>query len=215
MLQFASGLAPRAEKMTGPSDHVIDTYRQNAQLWLSRRSQEGMEEKWLRAFADLLPDQAQVLDVGCGSGDPMARWLLTQGFEVTGIDSAPELISVAQAALPDATWITADMRKIDLDQTFEGLLAWHSLFHLSPEDQRVMFPIFSRYMRIGAALMFTSGPDAGERIGELGGAPLYHASLSSEEYRDLLAETGFEVIDHVVDDPDCGGATVWLARKSS
>jgi hypothetical protein len=28
----------------------------------------------------------------------------------------------------------------------------------------------------------------------------------------LLAEHGFSVLDHVAEDKDCGGHTIWLAR---
>ena len=62
--------------------------------------------------------------------------------------------------------------------------------------------------------MFTTGPDEGESIGSYCGEPLYHASLSPAEYRSRLAEHGFEVVLHVVDDADCGNHTVWLARRT-
>lgn len=29
----------------------------------------------------------------------------------------------------------------------------------------------------------------------------------------LLAANGFSVVDHVPEDPTCGGHTVWLARR--
>ena len=43
--------------------------------------------------------------------------------------------------------------------------------------------------------------------------PLYHASLASDEYRGLLRDNGFDVLQHVVEDPTCGQRTVWLARQ--
>ncbi len=60
--------------------------------------------------------------------------------------------------------------------------------------------------------MFTSGPVHGEAIGTCKGEPLYHGSLGGEEYRSLLGQNGFDVVSHVVDDPDCGHHTVWLAQ---
>lgn len=62
-------------------------------------------------------------------------------------------------------------------------------------------------------LMFTSGPAQGEAIGELRGETLYHASLAPDEYRALLAANDFDVVDQKSDDPDCGGHTIWLARR--
>lgn len=64
-----------------------------------------------------------------------------------------------------------------------------------------------------ALLMFNTGPAYGEGIGSYRGDPLYHASLDSDEYERLLAANGFEVVDHVVEDPNAGGRTVWLARS--
>jgi len=49
-------------------------------------------------------------------------------------------------------------------------------------------------------LMFNTGPQHGEGIGEYRGNPLYHASPSSGEYQNLIRQSGFETIDHVVDD---------------
>jgi hypothetical protein len=131
---------------------------------------------------------------------------------VTGIDSSPALISICKERFPDQEWIVADMRSLSLDRRFDGILAWDSFFHLCPEDQRQMFPIFRRHAFGKAALMFTSGPSHGEAIGTYKGEPRYHGSLDGAEYRSLLHENGFEVVSLVLADPDCGHHTVWLAQ---
>jgi len=77
-----------------------------------------------------------------------------------------------------------------------------------------MFPIFQQHATPHAALMFTSAPSASEVIGTCRGEPLYHASLDEAEYRSLLYDYGFDVVSHVVEDPNCGRHTVWLARGS-
>jgi hypothetical protein len=105
------------------------------------------------------------------------------------------------------------MRDLALGRRFDGLIAWDSFFHLRHDDQRLMFPLFRQHAAEGAALLFTSGPGHGEAIGTFEGEPLYHASLAPEEYRRLLGENGFAVIDHVVEDATCGGHTVWLAQR--
>jgi hypothetical protein len=62
-------------------------------------------------------------------------------------------------------------------------------------------------------LMFNTGPAHGEAIGNYRGDPLYHASLAPKEYRILISQSGFEVVDRVANDPRAGGRTVWLCRK--
>jgi hypothetical protein len=77
-----------------------------------------------------------------------------------------------------------------------------------------MFAIFRAHAAPNAALMFTSGPKDGIAMGTFEDEPLYHASLAPEAYRALLDENGFEVVANVFDDPQTGGHSIWLARKS-
>ncbi len=198
--------------MTKEADQIIDLYRRYADTWANLRGKNLQEKKWLDKFLELLPDNPSVLDIGCGSGDPIARYLLENGCLMTGIDSAPEMIKIAEGYFPKAEWVVSDMRTLQLGRKFQGILAWNSTFHLTPDDQRGMFPVFRQHAANGAALMFTSGPRYGEVMGELEGEALYHASLDGDEYRELLDRHGFELVDNVVEDPDCGLHTVWLAQ---
>ncbi|MDV6332675.1 class I SAM-dependent methyltransferase [Asticcacaulis sp. 201] len=143
----------------------------------------------------------------------IASELIRRGFDVTGVGATPTMLALFQRNLPGVPAHLADMRELALGQRFAGLLAWDSFFHLSPDDQRAMFKRFQAHATPRAALMFTSGTAEGQAIGELQGDPLYHGSLSPDEYRALLDATGFEVIDHVVEDPTCGHRTVWLAQQ--
>lgn len=194
-------------------DSVIDVYQRHGLAWAALRGQELVETSWLDRFCNLLPDGAPVLDIGCGSGVPLACELLRRGFEVTGLDGTRTMVELFQRNLPASPVHLMDMRQLNLSQRFEGLLAWDSFFHLSPQDQRPMFQRFQTHARPGCALMFTSGTVEGSAIGELEGDALYHGSLSTDEYHGLLQAADFEVLDHVVSDPSCGYRTVWLAQR--
>ncbi|WP_040800980.1 class I SAM-dependent DNA methyltransferase [Nocardia higoensis] len=200
---------------TDAAQHVIGLYERHADAWARERGDRLVVEKgWLDRFTALLPDTAAVIDLGCGTGMPIAGHLVAQGFRVTGIDSSPAMIDMARARFPGHEWQVGDMRTSPPRRRFDGILAWDSFFHLCPADQRRMFPIFGRLAAPGAALMFTSGPTADVRIGSFAGEPLYHASLDSEEYRTLLRDNGFEVLAYRAEDPDCGLHTIWLARRT-
>jgi 2-polyprenyl-3-methyl-5-hydroxy-6-metoxy-1,4-benzoquinol methylase len=196
-----------------PANRIIDHYERHAQEWDADRQRAAWNDKiWHDIFIEKLPKAARVLDLGCGSGRPVARHLAESGASVTGIDSSPSMISLCQARLPDQEWIVADMRKLALGRRFDGILAWDSYFHLDPDDQRNMFAVFTEHALPGAMLMFNTGPNHGEAIGSYRGDPLYHASLSADEYLALIARSGFEVIEHAVNDVRAGGRTVWLCR---
>jgi SAM-dependent methyltransferase len=193
---------------------VVGLFTRHAGAWDQVRGPEVRQEgAWLARFSALLPTGGRVLDLGCGTGRPLGAWLLDQGFGVTGVDASAPAVDLARARLPGGEWICADMRSLDLGRTFDGLLAWDSLFHLTAADQADLFAVLGAHARPGAALMFTSGPAAGVAMGELGGDPLHHASLSPDDYRARLAAEGFEVVAFTPEDPDCSGHTVWLARR--
>ena len=201
--------------MYSAADKIIDLYERRAHDWVCDRSRQPVfiEQTWLDRFCALIKPRGTLLDIGCGPGEPMAAYLLAQGFDICGVDSSPTMISLAQGNFPDREWIIADMRALSLGRTFDGVMAWDSFFHLNYDDQRQMFPIFRAHAKPGAPLLFTSGPQHGKAIGSFRGEPLYHASLSPDEYRALFAENGFECVAEKMEDPECGLRSVWLARR--
>jgi SAM-dependent methyltransferase len=200
--------------MDPSSAAIIGLYERHAHAWDNDRGRSLFERGWLDRFRAVAGAESSILDLGCGAGEPMARYLIECGHALTGVDSAPSLIELGAARFPAHTWIVSDMRRLVLGARFGGILAWDSFFHLTADDQRAMFPIFRDHAAAGSALMFTSGPRAGEAIGSYRGEPLYHASLDAAEYEALLRRHGFEVIEHVAEDATCGGHTVWLARAA-
>ena len=145
---------------------IIDLYQRKALDWIESRARASLFEKpWLDRFRALLPTAAPILDIGCGSAEPMAGYLIELGYPVVGVDSSPAMIEVCRRQFPKQEWIVADMRKLALRRKFSGILAWDSFFHLCHGDQRQMFPVFREHAAPKAALMFTSGPAHGEAIG--------------------------------------------------
>ncbi len=200
--------------MTELAEAIVGHYERHATDWDSDRRKSGWNDKhWHDRFVQGLPEHASVLDLGCGGGMPVAANLVGHGLRVTGVDSSPTLISLSRSRLPDQDWVVADMRALSLGRTFDGVLAWDSFFHLKPDDQREMFPVFAAHAAKAASIMFNTGPMYGEAIGSYRGDPLYHASLDPTEYEDLLAASGFDLIAHAAEDPQAGGRTVWLARR--
>ena len=196
------------------ADRIIDHYERHARAWDADRRMAGWNDRpWHDRFIAALPRAASVLDLGCGSGVPVAQNMAERGLQVTGIDSSPTLISLCRERLPDHQWLVGDMRSLQLSRQFDGVVAWDSFFHLKPDDQRRMFNVFARHAKPSAVLMFNSGPAHGEAVGDYRGDPLYHASLSPGEYTSLLDSIGFEVIAQAVEDwQTAGGRTVWLTR---
>jgi SAM-dependent methyltransferase len=206
----ASMSDPNRER-PGPEE-ILAAYEREARDWARGRNRDLWEEPALvAAVAGRAPGLA-VLDLGCGSGEPIAAWFAARGDSVTGVDGAAAMIAEFRARLPAAEAVQADMRGLDLGRRFDVILAFNSFFHLSPAAQRAMFPVFAAHAAPGATLLFTTGPGASESWGRVGASPVYHASLEPGAYRRLLSRAGFEVVWFRPEDADLAGHSVWLAR---
>lgn len=176
--------------MSDISNDVIRLYNDHGADFDSLRGRSLAEKPWLDRFASLLPEGASILDIGCGSGEPIAGYFIGNGYDVTGIDASLPLIELCRARFPEKLWAVADMRKLALGRRFDGLIAWHSFFHLKAEDQRRMFAIFRQHANDGAALMFTAGPGQGEAIGTFQESRFITQALPGKNMKACLQRTG-------------------------
>lgn len=196
---------------------IIDIYRDTAEFWAKERAGTTFfEKKYMNQILKGLSPGDLLLDLGCGSGYPIADFFLKNNIRVTGVDAVPEMLMIASEAYPQAgaEWLEADMRSLSLNRKFNAIIAWNSFFHLTMDEQRTMFPIFRAHLVKGGRLLFTSGPEAGEAIGDMDGNALFHASLAPEEYRSLLAKNSLKELSFTPKDPECGEHTVWFCEAN-
>ncbi len=76
-----------------------------------------------------------------------------------------------------------------------------------------MFTIFADHACARTVLMFNTGPQHGEGVGEYRGDPLYHASLSPPSMKRSPLALRFHVLQHVANDAQAGGRTAWLCER--
>lgn len=188
-------------------------YERQAAAYDAKRSRVLFEARWLARFAASLGPGAHVLDLGCGAGEPIARWFIAEGFTVTGVDFAQPMLDIARTRWPDGDWRLGDMRALDLGGTFDGIIAWNSFFHLRPDEQRSCIADMARHLNPGGPLMLTVGDRAGEVSGTVGGEAVYHASLSPAAYVTCLEENGLRLTGFLAEDPDTNQHSVLMARK--
>lgn len=196
----------------GERKDVYKVYNKIAHWFAANRPTELMEQNYLDELIALLPPAGTVLDLGCGTGKPMFEYLMHKGVNAIGVDASSAMLDIAKTNFPQATFILQDMRILNLGRKFDAIIAWHSFFHLSATDQIGMFGLFEKHLNPNGVLLFTSGAEGGEAWGMNGGENLFHASLGADEYEDLLAKHRFKIRKHVVNDPNCGYATIWMAQ---
>ena len=179
------------------------------------RSRDLFEKPILDQVISHLKPDAKILGIGWGMGGPIAQYFIKNGFFLTGVDGSQNLVTLAQKRFPSAKFLVKDMRQIDLKEKFDCIILWHSLFHLTAEDQRAMFPRLTRHLKNGGILVFTSGDCASEVWSNNGGEDLYHASLSPEEYKGLIKAHNLDLLFYTLKDPEFAGASVWISKLRS
>lgn len=189
------------------------TYQLQAEAYDRQRSRTFFEARWLARFGDALPRGSKVLDLGCGGGQPVSAWLIAEGFRFTGVDYSEAMLDIARRRWPSESWRLSDMRSLDLNEKFHGIVAWDSFFHLTQQEQRDALPRLAAHLEPGGLLLVTVGPMAGESVGQVAGEPVLQASLSPAEYASLLEEHGLMLIAFVSEDPRCENHTVLMAKK--
>lgn len=174
-----------------------DSYNAIAKHWDAARS--GLfphEPSFLqRLTADLCPP-ARILDLGCGTGRPIAEFLLQQGFSVTGVDQAENLLALAKERLPEGRWLLTQMERFEPDEDYDGAVIWDSLFHIPREQHEPILRKVVRSLRPRARLMLTVGGSAHPPFTDsMYGESFFYDSHAPEAVVSLLKSMGF-VIEH-------------------
>jgi len=76
-----------------------------------------LEQKYLDLLMSYLQPNANILDIGCGSGYPIAAYLIEHGFQVTGVDGSKELLNIAKLKCPGLHTVYGDIRSVTLNHS--------------------------------------------------------------------------------------------------
>lgn len=197
----------------GLSETTQETYEREAAAYDAQRGRGLFERGWLERTLRDVQKGGGVLDLGCGAGEPIGRYLYEQGYTLTGVDFSQAMLAMFQSRFPKATAIRADMRSLALDQSFDAIIGWGSFFHLTMDEQRAALPRIAAHLNPGGRLLLTVGPGEGEAMGHVNGSRVYHASLNEAEYRAILCAAGCETESFVPNDAKTHGHTLLLARR--
>lgn len=164
-------------------------------------------------FLELLEPATNILDVGCGGGIPIAKFLVKRGFCISGIDISAKMIEIAKKNFPQASFAKADIVSFSTEEKFGGIVAHDSLFHLEYEQHGKVFAKLYDFLKPNGVLLFTHGGGKGEIEGEMNGEKFFYSSLGPEKLRKVLEEIGFKIENWNVDKSDGNGYMIGIVKK--
>jgi SAM-dependent methyltransferase len=191
-------------------DFIADSYEKERSLTLG--------VNYVQMFIRLLPSKLNpnlnaILDIGCGTGVPLTRFLVSSGVKVLGLDISSKMIEKAKINVPQASFLVGDIINAKLENKFDGILAWDSLFHLPIEKQEKVIRKVIELLNPNGVFLFTAGGRYSELVSTMFGHDFYYSSLSSKQYEKIMNTENCQVIINEIDDPRSYGHRVICCRK--
>jgi cyclopropane fatty-acyl-phospholipid synthase-like methyltransferase len=194
------------ESMQTPYDAIADEWHASPRNFGAR--------KYVELILEGLAPGARVLDLGCGTGEPIARYVAGRGFRVLGVDESERMLEIARRIVPDAEFVRAGMCEMKLEGGFAAVVAWDSVFHVGRERHREVFRKLYELLDPGGRLLLSAGGTGHEGFtSEMHGREFFYSAHDPAETLRLLTEEGFIVELCEEDEPSSRGHIAVVARK--
>lgn len=210
-----------------------NAYDHIAEQWHSQKRGQAYIDHLLR-YVDLavegLQPGSRVLDLGCGTGKPILKYLVEKGFRVTGVDQSEKMLEIAKREVPEAEFIHSDMISVQLAPGFAAAIAWDSIFHVERKHHSEIFHLLADALESGGRLLLSvGGSDAATAeeladpydaaaegfTSEMFGHTFFYSGYAPQVTRGLLEAAGFEIEVWEIDDPSSRGHIAVIAKKAA
>lgn len=150
----------------------------------------------LKTFSGLLPKNSKILDVGCGSGKPITKYFLDEGFSVQGLDISPLQAEKAKLNLGYAKIFIADLKTHEFeDNVYEGIICLHSIEHVERIWHGAIFKKMYSALKPGGILLTSIQKDSCESVKFLNPyIQMYYSHFDQFETVKLITAAGFSII---------------------
>lgn len=150
-------------------------------------------------WASGLPAGASIIDIGCGSGEPLSVALADMGFTLAGIDASPTLVEAYRQMLPAALVACEPAERSSFfGRKFDAAIAIGLIFLLKAAAQRQLIRNVAAALNPHGRFLFTAPvqtctwPDLW--TGRLS------ISLGTAEYSRVIEDAGMKVVSHLTDE---------------
>jgi len=180
-----------------------------AHRFIEARSDIGADT--VRRWAKQLPSGGAVVDIGCGSGEPISAALIGEGLRVFGIDASPTLVDAFRRRFPfvEVACEAAEASCL-FERKFDGAVAIGLLFLLPADDQRQVIDRVAGALERGGRFLFSAPRQPCEWKDTLTGRS--SISLGEEGYRRALEQASMRLTGHHIDE---GGNHYFDAVRTS
>lgn len=173
-----------------------DSYNKIAHVWGSARNKFfGREREYIDTVLSTVHVGSTILDMGCGTGHPMAEYIISQGRHVLGVDQSEEILAIAMRNFPHEKWVLFPMETYDPREGYQGAIIWDSLFHVRRTEHEPILRKVVRGLPSGGRVMLTVGGSAHPAFTDfMYGQEFYYDSNTPEETEQFLCQFGCRLV---------------------
>jgi SAM-dependent methyltransferase len=163
------------------------------------RAHNGIGSSTVRAWARALPPGSTVLDVGCGSGVPIAQVLRDEGLSVYAVEASPTLAAAFRRRFPHVPIVCeAAEDSTFFNRQFDAVIAWGLMFLLPADAQTALIERMAAALVTGGKLLFTAPKEVCAWDDAMTGYP--SQSLGAEAYRRIVIAAGLNLLTEYHDE---------------
>ena len=152
--------------------------------------------EWIAKLLERLPDDSNVLEIGCGNGEPSAR-MLSEHHRYTGVDISRAQLERARTLVPGETFVEADYTAFEPEVPVDAVVAVLTTTHVPREEHAVLLARIAGWLRPGGLLLATFGTGDLDSWFEEDwlGAPMFFSHFDAETNLRLVREAGFSLLE--------------------
>ncbi len=153
----------------------------------------------LTRLSKQLPKGSKVLDLGCGAGVPVAKFLVKKGYRVIGIDFSKSMIKLARQNVPKAKVLEMDITRMKFKpNSFDSAVSFYALIHIPREKHAGIYKKLHKILKPGATMFVNAcGIDANGWEGyekKYLGVPMFWSFYGPKRTSKIISNAGFEIL---------------------
>jgi SAM-dependent methyltransferase len=172
-------------------DAIGDDFAEEA-----RKDPADLWKRYICYLTEGLPGCSDVLDLGCGAGDPGTK-MLSMYFSATGVDISPVQIALAKNNVPDAKFMVADIVEVEFpNESFDAVTAFYSIIHVPRELHPGLLDKIAGWLRVGGRFIgtFHHRAHAEDYNPDWFGAPMFWSGYGPEDNQLMVEAAGLRII---------------------
>jgi cyclopropane fatty-acyl-phospholipid synthase-like methyltransferase len=198
---------------------VEDGYDAIGERYQERSGRGELRRLQVERLLERLVPGSDVLEMGCGSGEPVTR-LLSAAHHVVAVDLSGAQLRLAARNAPRATLLQSSMLDLAFEPgSFDAVVAVYSVDHVPREHHADLIARVAAWLRPGGFFLASLG--AGDEPGSVEegwlGEPMFFSHFDPPTNRALVQRAGLEVLQlEVFDEPGEGvlaGRVQWIMAR--